>query len=200
MSRKNYIIMVILPTLVLVMTCAKRENPSVDSPTPPAQMGITRIAQLFDPAAEHPLIGFIDSRSSTVYVAPGTEERVKKLFHVREDKGATWVIDFAKARGEFKVMSMEQLDRNRLIDASDVYARGNLFCQTYKQGTCINFFFDDGRFAFSWIATTDVGLCITSAGDCVDLPQTNQVTLFPGKDCKGRGVPQQETFFFCVPA
>jgi len=198
MSLKQYIFLLV-PALLLVATCTKREGASVDVHMVATQIGVTKVAQLAI-SKESPLIGFIDSRSSTVYVANGAAERVKKLFRVKEDKGSTWVLDYGKAQGEFKVASMEMLDRNRTVDASDVYAREKLFCKTYKKGTCINFYDANGKFAYSWKTSSDASFCIRSDGDCTDLPQTNKVDLFPEKDCQGTATTQEKTWMFCTPA
>jgi hypothetical protein len=119
---------------------------------------------------------------------------------VRRSKGPLWVVTSARARGEYRVLSMEHIDLDRPVRTTDVFAIGGWKCFMYPKGMCLNFINQDGSFAYSWKTTEDVGLCARTSGECKETIQTNTVDLYPREDCKG--VPKQQTvdWKFCDPA
>jgi hypothetical protein len=162
-------------------------------------LGTTRIADKYGRKHGRVLIGLLDAGLRTVYVARDAHARVRRLFRGRAGADGTWLIPFERKRLLCRVKAIDELDTSRPVRTTDVFAVANRYCVVYPKGTCVNFYYDDGRFAYSWKAIADVGLCARKTGECKEIVQANQVTLYPGKNCTGRAIKQNVDWQFCEP-
>lgn len=183
----------------LVATSCRPASPPVSVYYGRVRLGVTRLDEVYGEGRRRSALALIDPQERTVYTSEPVADRVKKLFRVKEDRGAVWVIDHPQARGEYQVRPLQKLDFQRPIRAGDIVAVGDLFCRDYPKDTCIDFYEDDGSFSYSWKAVETVYLCAREPGDCVDIWQTNKVTVYAEKGCKGAATEQEEAMAFCTP-
>jgi len=167
-----------------------------DVPLKEVEFGKTRIFDTYD---KEDLIGYADYQNSTVYVSDDAHDRVKKVFHVEEDNGDTWFISTACNWGEYKVSPLSSISLEHTINDRDLVALAKRFCKKYNKDDCLNFY-RGNTFVYSWKAVIETHLCTKpSTEDCSEIWQTNTVTLYPQKDCKGTPFKRKKKWAYCSP-
>jgi hypothetical protein len=163
--------------------------------------GETSIGDIYSLTGEHPLIGFLNPQTRTIYVAARATERVRIRFRVQESRGEFWVSEHSSLRGEYRVSPIEELDLSDLLRAGMAAVNEKSECQKFPKDKCINFYGADDSFSYSWKPAEDVFLCTWSASqDCTDIWRKVTIDEFPNKDCQGTPKSKEETIAFCNPA
>jgi len=162
-------------------------------------LGETPLSARYSRRGNGALIGYLDAAAGKVYVNEAERERVRWALGATELSGG-WAIQRGKESRVYMLEPMAHLDLGRPMVSGNVAVMKDRKCIPYKKGTCINFYRGD-KFAYSWLATSDTGICTPTGGaTCSELPQQNPVTLYPQKDCKGTPYQSNETWNFCIPA
>jgi hypothetical protein len=191
----------LLVTMALVSSCSQLHKEPAPAGSNHGREDARTIGEVFGLAGAHPLIGFLDPESRTVYVAERAIARVKKVFNVREDKGQAWIIDEPPLKGEYKVASLNTLDLGRALNVGMVAVNEKSTCEQTKKGECSNMYDDRDVFSYSWTAPKDLYQCEwTETQDCKETIQEVTVDVYKQKDCKGQSNFKKEKISFCNPA
>jgi hypothetical protein len=148
----------------------------------------------------HPIIGFLDPRTHTVYAAERATERVKTALKVKQVQGNTWVVGYPDLIGTYRVKSLNSLNLKMSLCMGMAAVNENCTCLKTAKGECSNMYTKDDTFTYSWKAPKELFQCTyTKEQDCTDIWKEETIDVYTKENCQGDPKSQVKKIAFCNP-
>jgi hypothetical protein len=189
----------LLSALALFSSCTREQKPQHIGSHHGA-LDIQRIGDVYGLSGAHPLIGFVIPATHTVYVAERARERVMKALAAKEEKGQTWIIGLSELNGEYKMMSLDNLDLQQPLNVGMAAVNEKATCMKTTKDECSNMYDKNDKFRYSWNAPKDLFMCEwTETQDCTDIWKEETIDVYSEEDCKGTKTTKKQRIAFCTP-
>jgi hypothetical protein len=160
----------------------------------------TLLMHLYSLTGEHPLIGFLDPRTHTIYAAEQAIDRVKRALFVKETQGDTWIVEHRLIGGRYRFAHIQELDLKQPVTIGMAAVNEKSVCTPTPKGQCSNVYDENDNFAYSWKPPEDMFQCEWSdKQDCTDIWTSVIIKEYPKEDCNGRPKRVKEKVSTCIP-
>jgi hypothetical protein len=187
--------------VISISGCSGITKPTPESTSGHGKLNAKQIGEVYPPQGPHPMIGLLDPRNHTAYVAEADSDRVKKALQVREATEATWMVEHPSLKGQYRVVPITSLDLHQPLFIGMAVVNKNSTCLKTAKGECSNMYDENDKFSYSWKAPKEIWTCEwTEKQDCTDILKEETIDVYQQKDCKGQATSQKQTIAFCTPA
>lgn len=183
-------------------TCSVRSTAVFAPIAREVQFGKTPIEELYDldQAGRSPLLAMLDPASKKVFVRTGAESQVMSLFQAKSTtEEGVWLVEHSRANGLYRLATLTAVSLKQPLEKGMLFALEKNECVPVAKDSCVNIYdVDTHEFLYSWKAVRDTEWCVPGDDTCVEIWQTNTVTVYPDEDCKGEPFESEEEWAFCV--
>lgn len=152
----------------------------------------TTVSELF---TRNQILYHLDVKRRVLYANEKDYDAVARRLKVKRIEGRTWELDFGPLKGQFTVMSSNQVDKALTVEEHSASGLNGYECGDIGAGICIESVGEDKSFK---LVTADT-ICLTPPSTTCDVVWRNvQVDEYSGKTCQGNPTRIQRNTALCV--
>jgi hypothetical protein len=160
------------------------------------RISLDRLCRLY---GQHNVCFVIDVETHTVFAKRPEQEHVVRLLSARSETEAGWERALQRHRTSLRLEPFAKLDL-ACVFRKHILGIEKSKCIRVPEGRCVNVEDENGKVVFSFKAPKEFYACGNGNEICVEIEQTNKLTIFDQPNCKGTQREREETLLFCQPA